>query len=289
MEFIKYNTIEDVSNIKAVQRVSTRSEPNEVFVVTEKIDGANIQLFFHDGEMTLGRRNGWLKPGEGFFDVDAALNYISHAIDILMAFHKQQQNQLRVYGELFGSNVIHRIKYGSISRILFFDMYIGDRQLCFNEFKDTMSSLGLQNLVVPVIQTCSFNEALVFNPEDTLSCCAENDYIEGVVIRPMHIILHPLLKKRTKRFFETDHIRKPKKGEHPLAAVYRSYFTANRTASVISKLGNPTCKVDIGKIYVPALIEDATNDFLKDHPEAKNAAYKCKGINIFQLFLPFLN
>lgn len=91
--FKKYNSIDNHYQTKEIMRwLSEYPElENETFVLTEKVDGANIQLYFTpDGGFKYGKRSAFLSPDEKFFDLhELVAGPYKGMIDQLSAYSKK--------------------------------------------------------------------------------------------------------------------------------------------------------------------------------------------------------
>lgn len=313
MEFPKYPSIENRHcgkmgrMLAAVPATEPYGAPTR-YIVTEKVDGANLQLLFTPGRpMRVGRRNGWLARGDKFFDVWTTLGRYEGDLEILQAAADDAGTSYRVVGELYGRRVLPRINYGAVSRICVFDVYSGGTRMAPLAMRDWMRALGLAHLLVPEVAVLEGVAAvLAFDPEGLRSrlavdqpCGKAVNDMEGVVIRPLAANHRDaqggvvMMKVKSAAFVEIETARPARgvKTPNPMADEYRAYFTASRAAGVVSKLGAPPDKASIGKTYIPALRADAQADFAKDHPDLSKAelaaVYKCSAGG-FALFEPFL-
>jgi len=266
----------------------------EEYLLTEKIDGANIQLIFiPNQQMKLGKRSGLIEEGEKFFDIFNVMNKYQKEVEIIQKLVDHSQKSLRIYGEIFGKGVIRRINYGEEKYIRFFDCVQSD-QLSTNveneeflsqkEFIDFLAKLELSHMFVPIITklqglkralnydlssiTSSFNKELALP-------------VEGFVIKPYNKIFQVdeqdlfYLKKKNIKFLENELKKKgkPKLKDSDeivdLREKFQNYLNENRLLGLISKFGPISSKKEIGK-YISLLIEDAKQDFEKDFTNIVN-------------------
>lgn len=298
---IKYTSIENYENAGARRAVFSAVPADEPFVVHEKVDGANLQLLFRPHEpLLVGRRNGWVADGEQFFGVRAVLEEYSAELGALQAW-ADGGHTLKVYGELFGPRVLKRVPYQP--GILFFDIRVDDELLAPAAMRDFLDARGLAHMAVPQIALLPNSEAVVEWVQSAAatrgvpSVVAPGHIAEGVVIRPHRgnwrlKTGYAMLKHKSADFLEKECVPAGKASGapvNPLQEEFKAYCTANRAASVVSKLGPPRDKKAIAAQYIPALRADALEDFAKDHPDlgAKDVhmAAKARGVNLFHLFL----
>jgi len=308
MEFKKYPSIESYENTKAREAVfdaCNEEREEELFVVYEKVDGANFQLCFTPHEpLKVGRRNAWIGDDEPFFDFRGALVEYKDDINKLQAWvDGNTGSSLRVYGELFGPKVQSRIPYSKKLCITVFDIVKNDEFMSPRDLEWFLLDLQLGHMMVPrvdFVHGIANMKEYMKNVGQVQSKIAMGHAAEGVVIRPFHRNYHlkvglAVLKYRNEAFFE---IQKNPKGDRAQfkeldqhVNAFKEYFNANRACSVVSKLGKPKDKPSIAG-YIRELQKDALADFMKDHPDLsdfdldKLSKHRVKGC--FQLFLPHL-
>lgn len=308
MEFQKYPSIESYENTKAREAVfgaCNEEKEEELFVVYEKVDGANFQMCFTPHEsLKVGRRNAWIRDDETFFDFRIALDQYKDEINKLQAWvDSPTGTALRVYGELFGPKVQSRIPYSKKLCITIFDIVKNGEFMAPVVLETFLLHLQLGHMMVPhidFVHGVSNMKEYMKNIGQVQSKIAVGHEAEGVVIRPFHRnhMLQfglAILKFRNKAFYE---IQKTPKGDRPQfkelnkhVLAFNEYFNANRACSVVSKLGKPKDKQCISK-YIQELKKDALADFIKDHPDITDfdmdKLYKHRVKGCFQLFLPHL-
>lgn len=301
MAHVKYFSIENYDNRKARQGFLEAIPGDEPVVLYEKIDGANLQLLFRPHETILvGRRNGWIGEGETFFGVRDVLKQYTPELGTLQSYVDSTGRALKVYGELFGPGILDRIYYGPKKRIAFFDVRVDDLLLAPADMETFLKVRQLGHMIVPGMEIVPNGAALqtfiqnAFGSKGVASKAAPGHTAEGVVVRPFNANYrtahgYAILKLKSPEFVEKENA--PKKGPapvHPLQDAFRAYCNASRVASVVSKLGAPD-KANIAKVYIPALKEDALEDFYKDHPELtpeeRKIVAKTGKLDVYRMFL----
>ena len=188
MSFIKYPSIENHYQRKHINKWLDRNPELETvrYIISEKIHGGNMIISITKDNVEYGRRNAFLKPDEKFFDY---LTVMSKYLDFITAVQKWCQSDttcIRVYGELFGSNIQKGVDYGKDKQYRIFDIYIDDNRLSPKDTIDFLSRLEHSDMYVPIIAIVdSLSEALEYNCEfDSKILNKDNNICEGIVIKP---------------------------------------------------------------------------------------------------------
>jgi Rnl2 family RNA ligase len=305
MEFKKYPSIENSYQIKWIESFLFYNFDlyNEKFVVTEKLHGANIQLCFApDGDMRVGSRTQW--TSDQFYNVNKVIEKYEKYVDRWKAWAISNNKLVRVYGELFGSNIQKGVYYGSEKKIRIFDVSIDDEMLSWIELISFLEETNTKDMLVPVIDIIGFEDILKYNPYfiTRINCglIDADNICEGVVVRPISKeYVSPgnkrfIIKIKNDKFKEKQ--RKPKNFEKisdeilKLNELFKTYITDMRLQGVFSKYGMIESKKEIGK-YISLLLQDAKEDFLKENPEAEDFSKKKmkKIMNIGNLGFKFIN
>lgn len=246
------------------------------YMITEKRDGANLQLIFNPNyiNLSVASRKRIISPEDDFYDVFNVLNNYHELIDYIQKLAKTSNMHINVYGELFGSGIQKRIDYGDDKYFELFDIYLqkdGDENGWFVSQEFINNDKILSKYMVPVIGVVKgIENALNSNPADL-----ENGKIEGIVIKPYRqVYVNKVgklfyLKKKSPAFSEKGN--KEKKKEKPkfdenveeLHRVFGQYVNKNRVLSIFSKHGEIQEPSQIGE-YIKLVLEDAKDDFFKD-------------------------
>jgi hypothetical protein len=275
MEFKKFTSIENTYRTKFIHKFNI--EPDVMFIASEKLDGANIQLVFTPNEeMKVGKRTAFLNKGEPFFDIWNTLAKYQKELDILQQYANDLDKSVRVYGELYGPGINNRVDYGPEKKIALFDMYIEDTLLTQNQLGFNFVHLGLSDLRPMVVGIDSLGTLLNYDVENM----EHRKGAEGIVIQPFgtHIFNHHderlILKKKSMAFEDTrqDAIDKgagraePKERDivFDLNLKFRQYITENRVLDIYAKYGKISEPSQIGQ-YIGYVLGDAKTDFLKDN------------------------
>lgn len=296
MKFVKFHSIENLETAKRTNSLDYQRAQDLVYwVVTEKIDGANIGLYFDkDGNFGIARRNAMLGDGASFYNV---FNEVKNQLgDFVEAMKKQVAGmhsirQLIIHGEYYGSRVMNRLYYGCQYGFRFFGMTVIDEfgeesAESFFDFSVLMDEAGFEDLIVPVLGIYEkFSEACAHanNEVTTFRDDKHNDIMEGVVIEPYYTkpvsrLGNFRFKNKNEAFAEKSSTKAERvadtedvKALKAMRDNFKTYCTENRMYSVISKLGIPTSPKDTAK-YLGAFVQDAWEDFVKDNPDAANVS-----------------
>lgn len=253
----------------------------ESYVILEKIHGANFQIVFTPcSPLTFCSRTQVIPENESFNGYKTVVERMwEDGLSNLQMYADATNENVRIFGELFGNGIQKGVDYGDEKRYLIFGMMINDQWLSFHEMKDFLGDFSLDHYIVPVLgYTISLSLALSFNTDlnSSLNNIGDN-IIEGVVIMPYDKVYVTStgsvfsLKKKNDKFKEKAHAKKivltpeEKYSEATLtlASEYRSYLTENRVCGIFSKYGKIESKADMGR-YIKLVLDDAKEDFLCD-------------------------
>lgn len=276
MEFRKFESLENTYNGKLLHYITEQGLDIDLWMVTEKVDGANFGLYF-DGEVLQTASRNQFVDGT-FFACQEVVDQLANKVRKLystMALSGSGKLMV-VYGELYGPNVQGRVNYGP-KGFCGFDITIDGVPV---DKVNAFSAMLLCDIpVAPLLFVGSYAGALAYdhefkskltpadaNPEDANIC-------EGVVIEPVTPGYFAsgkrvYLKHKTEAFSERKGPAKIKVEPEVPADVQSfleaisGYITESRVHSVISKLGE-IGKGDFGKV-LKLTVQDAIEDFEKE-------------------------
>jgi Rnl2 family RNA ligase len=274
--FKRYNSIENSYQGKYINRWLDKQPElkTETYIVTEKIDGANIQIYFEPGtEYKVGKRSSFIEKDSNFYDIGTILPEFEEQFKKIQDNVNITNRAVRIYGELYGQGVQKRVNYMDKKSLIFFDVEVHGE---LHAPRDAMAYLDMFNLPkVPIIAIKKgIVEALEVNETfNTLINPIEGNVSEGLVVRPFHKNFYNvdelfILKKKSEAFSEKE-IKKGKvktfdEGTFKYNQLFRDYITENRMLSVFSKHGPIKETKQLGE-YIKLILEDAKEDFNKDH------------------------
>jgi Rnl2 family RNA ligase len=288
---IKYPKITNHYNVNTENLESTEYFPELLFVVHEKIHGANIQFIFdHEGNFSsVASRNRVLDVNESFYGVWNVIermekegfffrmkDYISRIISL------NPGDTVNLFGELYGGNIQSGVWYGEEQSIRFFDIIIAgeiwSQDLFMTIFHNAIPDF--ERYIVPVFKDALFtlDEVLDLdvnvNSILTPSGYDKENICEGVVAKPYFKVIQDkygsilYIKKKNEKFKERSKTKKKVDIEVNSNVVrlmedFASYINTNRLDSVFSKEGPISDISELGK-YLKLIMEDAREDFLNE-------------------------
>lgn len=292
------------------------------FAVTEKLDGCNVCLScdFSQPNVQAFSRNGedWTNSK----DLQPALNRVMPFVEFVRSRYENQHDPVYagfyLYGELVNTKTMNRITYeNGKPNIVFFGFSLAYKNgevrsmpftdLTFlykvfirkNRFRDTVLDAPARIYLVPA-KTKDFSIRIRLKDIDFDRLSKQSDFSEGHELEGY--VFHNLDDNTRDKFPafkfklpEFEEVVKRKKKVNPNAvafnrevkeanAEFKTYLNKNRVLSLFSKIGIPEQK-EIPKA-VKMLIEDAKEDFFKDHPEYANHEELKRILNVGSM--PFL-
>lgn len=304
-EFKKYNSIENTYNKDFLEKIEKEGYESLVYVVQEKVHGANC-CFITDGkDVGFAKRTGPVLPGETFYNYEELLSrYREKVLSLfpLIKVHYPTTYNILVFGEMFGGSYPHPevkndtrvmciqkgVFYSPIHEFYGFDIYISatevNRYLSVYETNNFFEQAGFfyaKTLFEGSIGDClSYPNAFQSRISDWLGLPPiENNTCEGIVIRPVEPLYlkngsRLLLKNKNSRFAEKKSVKK----RQPALFVEPGYSEELLNQLLIAeeyvtenRLNNVISKV--GDVSFPndagkligLLSKDVLEDFLKEH------------------------
>ena len=252
---------------------------DETYILQEKVDGSNFQIFITKHEILYGKRSGFLSDDSSFFDWQNVV--VKHKLlfeDIQKTL--DETSSVRLFCELYGQGIQKRVFYGKEKNIAIFDVCVNDILLSPKEAKTFLQQNNIDNLQIPTIAIVNdLKTALEYNEVFRSLLTPENysspNRAEGFVIKPYEKVYRKgngevfYIKKKNPDFKEDCVSGVPReeflsKEEKALNFLFCSYLNENRVLSCYSKEGKIKEKKQIGK-YIRIILEDAKQDFIKDH------------------------
>lgn len=311
MNFRKYPSIENSYRQKEIE-MWLKHYPelaNEQFVAPIKLDGCNLNIWFTpDGMVRLGKKSTFI----GTIDQDVYfqgvnLKELFNSNDLykmlIIAFQQMSidtNDEITIYGELFGKGIQNRVNYGEGKYFRAFDIAVNGVFLPQSKFivcmfkifgvkyNNIICSFPHEELFESLEEALNFN--IVFKSLLTPDGYEKDNFEEGVVIKPWNrIYTSPqgsvfYLKKKNPKFADKEGTTQKEKRpvNESLSALnkeFKSYINENRVLDVFSKYGTISQMSQIGE-YIRYVIEDAKEDFLKDNDftgdkSAEKIVYNC--------------
>jgi Rnl2 family RNA ligase len=305
VSFKKYNSIENIFDKEFVDKIKLEGFGNMLFIVQEKVHGANF-CFATDGEcVNAGKRSGFVEPDENFYDHQELLTRYSDKVLNLFTRIKEKYSDvstLTVFGEMFGGNYPHPeikndsritciqkgVYYSPIHEFYAFDLYVTTadtgRFLAvdeISEFFEAEKFLYAKTLFKGTLDEClQYPNAFQSYISGWLGLPPVDDNIcEGIVIRPsepvyFHNGARVLLKSKNSRFAEKKSVKKRPAipfAETSYSDELKELYYISEEYVTENRLNNVVSK--IGTVSMPKetgkliglLSKDIIEDFLKEH------------------------
>ena len=292
MTFQRYNSIENTYRTKFIDQIRNHLLAEEIFVVQEKVHGANLSVWCTNNGIKVGSRNKFLEDGTNFFNWEQVLDKYRPNIQKLYAL-LNKPTEVVLYGEIYGGNYPHdkvkavhkaqqvqsKIYYCPHNDFHGFDIKVDGVYLPVEEVNRVYDTCGIpyaRTLCEGTLDTCLEypNQFVTTLPRIHNCPPIEGNTCEGIVIRPNRSAFLPtgsrvILKSKNKKFVERTHSKHRKLDKKNLEnnnQVYDAliaYATENRLRNILSKIGGVTHR-DFGRI-LRDLKQDVQEDFDKDH------------------------
>ena len=310
MIFKTYNSIENAYQARVIEQIRLQGLGNEVFIVQEKVHGANFSFFTDGKEIKIGKRTAFIEKDEKFYNAHHILeHYRKNVIDLFQKVKAMypETEAVVIYGELFGGGYEHQevtlaknavkvqkgIEYAPHNEFYGFDIKLNgtiylDTDLVNQIFEET----GF--FYARILFQGSLEEALKFPnvfdskipgwlglPE------IENNMCEGTIVKTLKTRYfgngaRVILKNKNEKWIEKSKMvkkdRSVQKQIHFTETAQniwdeiQNYVTLNRLNNVTSKIGEFEPKMTGGIIGLFA--QDILEDFGKDFPDTFNTIEK---------------
>lgn len=256
MDFQRFPSLINTYKEKEIQRATEEDKVDGVWVVSEKLDGANFSFWCGGDEVRVASRNQWVDGT--FYGCQPVIDkYVDLVANIYRATCKPEDT-LAIFGELYGDGIQDRVKYGE-KNFNFFEVQLNGTPLPHGMHM-LIAEAGLP--YIPILAAGDLQSALDFDENFKSHRTPEGvegeNPAEGIVIAPweprwLASGKRVIYKKKSEKFQEKKE-RKPKTPPVPLSdndqcllTVLLQYNTESRVYSVISKIGEITNK-DFGRI-----------------------------------------
>ncbi|SIR06446.1 RNA ligase, Rnl2 family [Chryseobacterium sp. RU33C] len=311
MIFKTYNAIENAYQARVIEQIRMQGFGDEVFIVQEKVHGANFSFFTDGKEIKIAKRTAFIEKDEKFFNAHQMLErYRKNVIEVFQKVKAIYPNveTVVIYGELFGGGYKHQdvepvkdavkvqkgIEYAPHNEFYAFDIKLNgitylDTEVVNQIFEETgffYAKILFQGTLEEALKFPNvFNSkipALLGLPE------LEDNRCEGTIVKTLKTRYFGngariILKNKNEKWVEKSKMVK-KEGKTVHKQVHFSekayeiweeiqkYATANRLNNVVSKIGEFEPKM-IGKV-IGLFSQDILEDFQKDFPAAFTAIEK---------------
>ncbi|WET48821.1 RNA ligase, Rnl2 family [Chryseobacterium indologenes] len=302
MIFKTYNSIENAYQTRVIDQIRMQGFGDEVFIVQEKVHGANFSFFTDGKEIKIAKRTAFIEKDEKFYNAHQILEqYRKNVINLFQKVKTIYPNveTVVIYGELFGGGYKHKevepvknaIKVqAGIEYAPFNDFYAFDIKLNGVTYLDTdiVNSIFEETgfFYAKTLFEGTLEEALtfpnVFNSKIPiwLGLPELNNMCEGTIIKTLKTRYfgngaRVILKNKNEKWIEKSKmVKKQRKtvqktvhfseNAQKIWEEIQTYVTANRLNNVMSKIGEFEPKM-IGKV-IGLFAQDILEDFEKDFP-----------------------
>lgn len=311
MIFKTYNSIENAYQARVIDQIRLQGFGDEVFIVQEKVHGANFSFFTDGKEIKIAKRTAFIEKDEKFYNAHHILErYRTNVIDVFQqvkTIHPELETVV-IYGEVFGGGYKHKevepvkeaikvqkgIQYAPYNEFYGFDIKLnGITYLDTDVVNQIFEETGF--FYAKVLFQGSLEDALRFpNVFDSKIPAwlglpeLENNMCEGTIIKTLKTRYfgngaRVILKNKNDKWVERSKMVKKDRKETQKPADFsenaqniweeiQRYATANRLNNVVSKIGEFEPKMT-GKI-IGLFAQDILEDFEKDFPDAFNSIEK---------------
>lgn len=311
MIFKTYNSIENAYQARVIEQIRIQGFGDEVFIVQEKVHGANFSFFTDGKEIKIAKRTAFIEKDEKFFNAHQMLErYRENVIEVFQkvkAIYPDVETVV-IYGELFGGGYKHKevepvkdavkvqkgIEYAPYNEFYAFDIKLNgitylDTEVVNQIFEET----GF--FYAKILFQGTLEEALKFPNVFNSKIPAwlglpelESNMCEGTIVKTLKTKYfgngaRVILKNKNEKWVEKSKMVK-KEGKTVQKQIHFSekaqeiweeiqqYATVNRLHNVVSKIGEFEPKM-IGKV-IGLFSQDILEDFQKDFPAAFPAIEK---------------
>ncbi|MBC8755442.1 RNA ligase, Rnl2 family [Kordia sp. YSTF-M3] len=303
--FKKYNSIENTYREKAIEQVYLHDYGNDVFVVQEKVHGANFSFITEGNTIKVAKRTSLISEDENFNNYKYVVNTYEKAVLELFKLVKvdfPETEMITVYGELFGGSYPHpdvetpkemtRIQkgvfYSPENDFYAFDICINHKQYVdvtiANTYFEKVGLFYAKTLFAGTFSECmAYPNAFESKVHEWLNLpTIEDNVCEGTVIKPLVSSRfgngqRVIFKNKNEKWSEKSHIKRKDVQKQSVTEVLSAtekelmntllgYVNENRLMNVQSKLGEFSPK-QTGKT-IGLLAKDALEDFVMDYETA---------------------
>jgi len=301
--FEKYNSIENSYREAEVNKIINSVNPNEEWIVTEKIHGSNLSFITDGEEIHAAKRTSIISKEENFYNANEMFDKYSEKVkNIFITLQEDYDNEnayIQLYGEHFGGHyngksdkgykkIQQEVQYIPFTDFIVFDCKItfknGNRlYLRWDPLKELVSKNGIKH--VPERFRGSFDDCCAFKNDYNTVVPAlyglepmEDNVCEGNVIKTINEVTigkmdeRAILKNKNEKFKEKGKIKKIKKSsvlsdeEKRWIDEISKYYEKSRFDGLFSKGEVQKNWKSFGRIQ-GLFFQDVMDDFTKDNPK----------------------
>ncbi|NIF07134.1 RNA ligase, Rnl2 family [Chryseobacterium sp. Tr-659] len=304
MIFKTYNSIENAYQARVIEQIRMQGFGDEVFIVQEKVHGANFSFFTDGKEIKIAKRTAFIGSDEKFFNAHQILErYRKNVIDV---FRKVKTiypdvETVVIYGELFGGGYSHKdvepvkgavrvqkgIDYAPYNEFYGFDIKLNgitylDTEVVNQIFETTGFFYARILFQGTLEETLRFPNVFNSKIPAWLGLPEMNNMCEGTIIKTLKTRYfgngaRVILKNKNEKWIEKSKMVKKQTKTTQKPVIFsetaqniweeiQTYITVNRLNNVVSKIGEFEPRM-IGKV-IGLFAQDILEDFEKDFPAA---------------------
>lgn len=286
IKHIYYESIQNDYRLKYIEEVREYGKKNsdDLYVITEKVDGSNIQIY-NDGTVTkIGSRNNMIDSKLKTFGKEILHIYLytrelsKEIFDICKNEIDKSIKVVIIFSELYGPKIQKNVYYGDNPWYYPFDIAIQNNErtyfLTYDVFEEIMEKTE-HKIYAKQLHIGTLEECLKYKTKfDTTLCNKKDNVCEGIVIKPYNKIVYIeknnsrlIIKKKNEEFEEIQPVKhkmkipfRTKRHIKKLWEKLEPYITPQRLGNVLSKMGR---NQSLHKIAVN-LQDDSICEFEKD-------------------------
>ena len=170
----KYTDVERYENFPDIFK------NGEVVVVTEKIHGSNLRVSKKDTALFVGGHNWmWQEDERNLYWRAIRQNGFD---EILL---ERLPDKAILFGEVYGQKV-QSLRYGlNTQKIAFYDAFVDDRYLDWDEFMELMKEIGLADHIVPLVYRGDYDSGEIKKLAQGDTLLGGEHLKEGVIVKPV--------------------------------------------------------------------------------------------------------
>lgn len=293
MKFHKYPEIENSYRKMFMDEIKEQNLAGGTWIVTEKIHGSNISIWYDGKDFRYAKRSGWITGDDGkFYNYEKVVKQYENSIKSLFDnLNKQYPDnpieEIVIFGEIYGGSYNHPdvkkdpnairvqkgVQYHPKNLLYIYDIKIDGKFLDYYDFEEIAIDYGFyfaESLFAGTLEECLKypNDFQTTIPAYFGLPEIEGNVCEGVVIKPRdtRFMGHTrvIIKNKNDKFKEKEKSTKQKKeitlseNAQKLSEEILTCVTENRLRNVLSKLGQ------IKQEQFGFLMKEFTGDVLKD-------------------------
>ncbi len=298
LDFKKYSSIENSFDEEFMLNVRKFVDPNEVFVVQEKVHGSNTSFITNGQQIKFAKRTAIIADNENFFNYEELLERYTDKVKNLFMLIKKEFPEIDyavIFGEFFGGCYPHKevkknttmmaiqkgVFYSPIHEFYGFDIFI------VSEKNDIHQYLGVEKcnalfekggfLYAKTLFQGTLDECLKYPNAFESTIYKELGYpkiedniCEGVVIRPLTPKYLPngariMIKNKNERFAEKkQEKRRPKVEKLPVTFSQDYTLLLEKVEDYVTENRLDNVVSHIGEVSMPKDLGKLSGMFSKD-------------------------